>query len=314
MKMKKWISLFTVLVLVFALTACGGKAAEEETEPTEDDGQNPVMNYVGNYSCDRANIFLSAEGDDEASAVVTWGSSASENSVWTMSGKFNAESRSFEYSDCTRINYVYNEDGDVESEDTVYENGKGSMKISSGEEGDELVWTDEEENAAEGMVFKYTGATPDGQETGTDGIGNPWHDVDTAEEAAKGAGLDLFQVPDGVEISLGTVEVEQYRYMEGLAEAVIPIAAVDMTIRKGLSSAAVEPGDVSGDYNDYEHTWTQNIKGLEVTCYGNREGDATKIIWNVEDYCYSITAFGAGGDEDFGLDPDDINSLINAIQ
>ncbi len=101
--------------------------------------------------------------------------------------------------------------------------------------------------------------------------------------------------------------------MDGIAEAVIPIGAVDMTIRKGLATAA-DNGDISGDYNSYSNEWTQNIKGLEVKCYGNREGEATKTIWMVDDTCYSITAYGAGGDDDFGLSADDLSSLINGIQ
>ena len=137
--------------------------------------------------------------------------------------------------------------------------------------------------------------------------------VDSAEAAAEGAGIDLFEPAEGVEISLGKVEVEQYRCMDGIAEARIPIAAVDMTIRKGKMSAATD-GDISGDYGEYAHEWTQNIKGLEVKCFGNREGESTRTIWTVDDYAYSIVAYGAGGDTDYGLKADDLNSLINAIQ
>lgn len=145
------------------------------------------------------------------------------------------------------------------------------------------------------------------------GMPNPWSDVDSAKAAAEGAGIDLFEPAEGVEISLGKVEVEQYRCMDGIAEARIPIAAVDMTIRKGKMSAATD-GDISGDYGEYAHEWTQNIKGLEVKCYGNRKGESTRTIWTVDDYAYSIVAYGAGGDDDYGLDADDLNSLINAIQ
>lgn len=145
------------------------------------------------------------------------------------------------------------------------------------------------------------------------GMANPWSDVESAKAAAEGAGIDGFGLPESATISLGDVTFSSYRCMDGLAEAVAEFPAVEMTIRKGLSSVA-EDGDISGDYNEYANTWIQNIKGLEVTCFGNREGDATKTIWSVDDLCYSITAYGLGGDEDYGLSPDDLNSLINGIQ
>jgi hypothetical protein len=102
--------------------------------------------------------------------------------------------------------------------------------------------------------------------------------------------------------------------MQGIAEAVTEFPAVEMTIRKGDATYEIADGDISGDYGEYKNKWTQNIKGLEVTCYGNRKGEATKTIWVVDDYDYSIVVQGLGGDEDYGLSADDLNSLINAIQ
>lgn len=147
------------------------------------------------------------------------------------------------------------------------------------------------------------------------GMPNPWSDVESAEAAAEGAGIDGFEPAEGTVISLGEVKVEQYRCMDGMAEARIPIGAVEMTIRKGRPDAAPEgDGDISGDYGEYKNEWTHNIKGLEVKCYGNREGEATKTIWTSGDYAYCILAYGAGGDTDYGLSADDLASLINSIQ
>ena len=147
------------------------------------------------------------------------------------------------------------------------------------------------------------------------GMPNPWSDVESAEAAAEGAGIDGFEAAEGTTISLGEVKVEQYRCMDGMAEARIPIAAVDMTIRKGRPDTAPEgDGDISGDYGEYKNEWTQNIKGLEVKCYGNREGESTKTIWTSGDYAYCIVAYGAGGGEDYGLKADDLDTLVNSIQ
>ena len=143
------------------------------------------------------------------------------------------------------------------------------------------------------------------------GMPNPWSEVSSAEEAAKGAGIDSFSAPDNVTLSIGSMTDVTYRCMDGIAEADIMYPAVEVTVRKGV---ATEDGDISGDYNTYANTWEQTLKGLTVTCSGNREGQATKTIWTSNGMDYSITAQGMGGDQDFGLSADDLNSLINALQ
>ena len=308
-KTLKLISIMLSLILVLSFTACGGGSGS--TEDQTDDGQNPAMNFVGDYVNNRASIFIGAEGADGINATVTWSTSAAEYSAWTMSGTFDSENLEFEYSDCVRTDYVYGEDGEVQEQKEAYSGGHGFIRFTDGEELT-LTWQDDEENIADGTVFTFNSAVPsNGGQSGL-GMANPWQTADTLEAAAEGAGLDGFdlEVP---EISLGKLEPEEYRYMDGIAEVNIPVGAVEMTIRKGLASAA-EDGDISGDYNAYANEWTQNIKGLEVKCFGNREGEATKTIWSVDDTCYAILAYGAGGDDDFGLSADDLNSLINGIQ
>lgn len=303
-KYRKIISLLMILTLALAFSACSKQEPAEEP----DDGQNPIMNFIGDYVCDRADILIEAADEvNGAKATVTWGSSAAEHSEWTMSGTYDDESHVFTYADCVRKNIVLNEDGSVASEEEVYNDGTGTMTFSEGNEGPYLEWKDDKENMADGMTFTFN--------RGTDGMPNPWSDVDSAEEAAEGAGVESFVVPEGTEISLGEVKVEQYRCMDGLAEAIIPIAAVEMTVRKGKDSAAdVAEGDISGDYGEYKYDWNATIDGREVRCFGNRKGEATKSIWSDGDYFYSITAFGAGGDDDFGLSADDLNVLVSGIK
>ena len=270
----RFLSLMMVLLMMMSLglTSCGSKS---------DEGQNPAMNYVGNYVCGRACILIGATDEENGmNATVTWSSSAAENSTWVMSGTFDPETLKFEYHDCVKTDYVYKEDGEVDSQEEVYTGGHGFMTFTDGEP-ITLTWQEDQEHAADDMVFEYAGMVPD---DGNVGIANPWSDAGTLAEAAEGAGIDGFSIPEGAEISLGAVNVTEARYMEGLAEAVVEFPAVEMTIRKGNASVA-EDGDISGDYNEYANTWTQNIKGLEVTCFGNREGDATKTIWKVDDTC-----------------------------
>lgn len=163
------------------------------------------------------------------------------------------------------------------------------------------------------MMFTACSKTEEAEPEESVGMANPWSDVASAEEAAAGAGFDSFAAAEGLEISLGTVTPEVYRCMDGMAEVRFPIAAVEMTIRKGLPSTG-DKGDISGDYNKYKKEWTQDVDGIEVKCFGNREGEATKSLWTEGDYCYCILAYGAGGDSDFGLQAEDLAALVKAVK
>lgn len=311
--MKKKVRMLSILTAMIMLAALAFSSCADKAE-TADDGQNPAMNFIGNYVCDRASIVISASDSDTGmSAVVTWGSSYAENSEWVMSGTFDPETLQFEYHDCVRTDYVYEESGEIASQEEVYTGGHGFMTFAEGD-ALTLTWQDDQEHMADDMVFEFTAVSPDEGEENEVGMANPWSDVNTAAEAAEGAGLDSFSIPEGEEISLGAVNVTAFRCMDGMAEVIVEYPAVEMRIRKGLASTAVEEGDISGDYGEYKNTWTQDINGLKVTCFGNRKGESTRTIWQVDDICYSITAFGLGGDTDYGLSADDLSTLINGIR
>ena len=143
------------------------------------------------------------------------------------------------------------------------------------------------------------------------GLANPWSDVASAEEAAKGAGIDSFVIAEDPGLDLGELFERTYRCMDGIAEARLEYPASALTVRKGTIA---EEGDISGDYTEYANTWTQDVNGIEVTCFGNREGDATKSIWTVDNMHFSIVAEGLGGDEDFGLNTERLAAMVSSIQ
>ena len=173
-----------------------------------------------------------------------------------------------------------------------------------------------EETAAEGETTapqqEEAAAVEEGADEGeTTMIANPWSEVASAEEAAKGAGIDSFEVAEDLGLDLGENFGRTYRCMEGIAEVQLEFPASALTIRKGNP---VEDGDISGDYNEYAYTWTQDIDGITVTCWGNREGDATKAIWSSGDMCFSMFAEGLGGDQDFGLNPERMEALVSNVK
>lgn len=157
--MKKWISLILAVLMALTLTACdGGKAPVGSAR--QEDGQNPVMNYVGTYGSGRATVLVEASEADSAKITVSWSSSAAERSEWVMSGRFDPETLTMVYQDCVKTDVVLNEDGSVASNIVVYENGTGRIVFS--QTGASLTWEDEMEHVADGMVFAGGAAVSSG--------------------------------------------------------------------------------------------------------------------------------------------------------
>ena len=145
------------------------------------------------------------------------------------------------------------------------------------------------------------------------GLANPWTEVATAEEAADGAGVGYFLVPEeNMETTGGQVNWFCFQYMEHIAEADGGIGSAELTVRKGLKQ---DGEDVSGDYTEYAFAWMQEADGWDVSCFGNEEGRTMKAIWISDNFSYSIMVRGQGDIYDtYGLDEEAIGALVAAIQ
>lgn len=132
-------------------------AAEKNTEAAgQQAGQNPMMNFIGKYRCDRALITVDCTGANGAKFTVTWGGSATEGGVWTMSGESEETDTAFviKYTDCVHKNETYDAEGKVTKSETVYENGTGTMTFDKTT--NKLTWKDDKEDAAKDMEFTYS--------------------------------------------------------------------------------------------------------------------------------------------------------------
>lgn len=131
-----------------------GTSAASSAQPSgsEEDGQNPVMNFVGNYAEGRCNIFVEAVNKTDAKFTVTWGSSAAEHEEWVMSGTMDADTLTVPYSNCVKTTIVFKEDGTQESATVRYENGTGKFVFTNDLK---LTWQDDQEDAAKDLVFTY---------------------------------------------------------------------------------------------------------------------------------------------------------------
>ena len=123
--------------------------------PAGEDGQNPVMNFIGDYVCDRASALVEAIGAEEAKITITWSSSAAETAEWVMSGHFDENTLTVEYSDCVMTVRTYNSDGEAESENVEFENGTGRVVFSG--ESLAFTWDDDQSDREEPLEFEWLG-------------------------------------------------------------------------------------------------------------------------------------------------------------
>ena len=156
-KMKKTLiaSLISVAVLATMITvsACSTTkpavpAAQEPAAEIINDGQNPTMNFIGNYYNGRTCINVEPEGTNDAKITVTWSSSYDSKAVWTMSGFFNEETTSVSYDNGIKKMVTYNEKGEVISEETLDTNCKGVFVFDN----DGVTWDEQNEHIADKTV------------------------------------------------------------------------------------------------------------------------------------------------------------------
>ena len=121
------------------------------TSAASDDGQNPVMNFAGNYQSGRCSLTITPSGKNEAVITATWGNSASSASEWTMHASYNGDTYRLLYGDCVKKTVTYDENGNVVNETVDYTGGVGRLQLF----GDgTLRWENEEEaDTFSGMIF-----------------------------------------------------------------------------------------------------------------------------------------------------------------
>ena len=275
--------------------------------------QNPVMNFVGEYQCDQAHAQIECFGYDEAFITIERDGDARETTRWIIVGKLDTDTLTIHYSGASKADFVYDETGEVESEESVYDDGAGSIVFH---DDGTFTWHEETSASGEDMVFVRAPVT------GGDSISmpNPWTEADSAQAAAEGAGVGYFKLPEaGTETDGGPVGWDNCRYMDLLAEANGYVGAAELTVRKGVNrpdhDVGYDTADVSGDYTAYAHEWTLEVTGWQVRCFGNEEGRTMKAIWSSDNFSYCILVRGQGDIRDiYGLGSRDIEALVGAIE
>ena len=123
----------------------------------EDPGwQNPVMNFVGNYQCDRARALVECFGNDEAWITIEWAGSAWELARWDIVGRLDTDTLTVEYSGCTKSIVVYDDNGEVVSQEPEYEGGTGTVVFH---DDGTFTWHEDQSEYGADMLFEWVPVT-----------------------------------------------------------------------------------------------------------------------------------------------------------
>ena len=152
-----------ILCVVLALTlaavgfsACGkADTTADTTVPiaVEEDGQNPVMNFIGNYQSDRRTMLVEAQGMDEAKVTVHWGSDAWTYAEWVLTGKIEEEGDGLvmRYTDGAYATVTADENGNETRTDEAT-GLTGTVWFNSD---NTITWTDDQDEQLKDLVFEW---------------------------------------------------------------------------------------------------------------------------------------------------------------
>ncbi len=119
----------------------------------DSDWQNPVMNFIGEYQCDRAHATVECFGKEEAWITIEWGSSAWELARWEIVGRLDPETLTIEYEGCAKAIVTYNDEGELESQETEYEDGTGTIVFN---DDGTFTWHEDHSEHGTDMVFEWS--------------------------------------------------------------------------------------------------------------------------------------------------------------
>ena len=142
--MKKLFAWIAVVTLALSLAACGsapaaepaapsaGPQVTEEILPAPDEGQNPVMNFVGVYHLDDSTeALVEAEGKENAKITVTAAFSPWFHTQTVMSGRLDPETLTLNFDNAAATEYIYASDGSVADETISYSDGSGKAVFNA---------------------------------------------------------------------------------------------------------------------------------------------------------------------------------------
>ena len=137
-----------------------GEVVDEDVLGGEEDGQNIVMNFVGNYQSDRRTMLVEAVGmNDEARVTVRWGADAWTQAEWVLTGKCVQEGDTvvMKYTDGQYAVVKTDENGsETRSDEKSGLTGTIVMKLDG-----TVTWTDDQDEEIKDLLFEWVPVAAD---------------------------------------------------------------------------------------------------------------------------------------------------------
>ena len=253
--------------------------------------QNPVMNFIGEYQSGRAHALVECSGYEDARITIEWGDSARETTQWDIFGRLDTDTLTITYSRGTKRNIVYDDSGDIMNEETVYEDGTGTVVFR---EDGTFVWHEDLSESGEDMLFEWLAqSTCEGVQ-----MANPWRDIPEAE--AERLCPRSFHAPDGAENVKWSVLDPAVNPSDGqgsLVQLSFDLYGNSFTAREQITN---DPdADISGMYYDWTVQSDDTLRNWpDAVCHSFRSigdgGYADLCSWYDAEhgisYCISVTA------------------------
>ena len=157
--MKKVFLVLLSMVMVFSVVFAHAASIEDAEEAIEESFENyeeesePAPDpdlFSGTWLCDKYAVEIDWE-EIGYRILISLANTPSDFTEWEYSGFYDESKQTITTMPFgMRTEVVYNEDGVAESWNTVYEDGSAIFTL---DEDGNLIWTDEKENAGEGLAF-----------------------------------------------------------------------------------------------------------------------------------------------------------------
>ena len=187
------------LVFVWDQETADYMAQIEEAENSAAD-DNSLMVWMGPYE-DRKDgnltMFIdSPENENADGKILITKTEGDKQTEWMMDCTYDEATMTIEYKNCVKSEHAYTDGEDAAEQKVLYEDGSGRFKINEDGEEEYITWTDDKENAGEGVEFVFSFEFEDGDNAEVYEEEDYAEEVDYADDEEEDSGEELDEVED----------------------------------------------------------------------------------------------------------------------